>query len=84
MQSNLCFLKNENNLKEENNKLNSLISVQNFKLKVQQKDVGWQVSIGSSWMANEASNKGTIGKFYKDMFPSYNQREKDNNEVKEI
>ena len=72
----MCFSRNANNLKEEKTKLNNAILNQSYKLKAQQIDVCLQVSIGSSWMANEANNKGSIGKFYKEMFPSHNQNQK--------
>ena len=69
------------NIKAENEKLREIIGTKNFfDIKSQLKDVGCQVSIGSSCMANEANNKGSIGKYYKDMFPHHNQRIKNSGE----
>ena len=69
------MLEKYKNIKGENEKLRELIGKKNFlDYKAQLKDVGWQVSIGSSWLANEINNKGSIGKYYKDMFPHHNQK----------
>ena len=62
------------NLKGENDKLWDLIGQGNpLEKKIELKEVSCQVSIRSSWMAKEVVNRGSIGKFYKEMFPSGNK-----------
>lgn len=57
------------NLKGENDKLRDLIGKSNpFEPKAKKKDVSVQVSIGSSCMANDVHDRGSIGKYYKNMF----------------
>ncbi|CAI2372799.1 unnamed protein product [Moneuplotes crassus] len=76
------LLERSKNLQTENSKLRDLFDKKNIlDHKRNLKDVSCQVSIGSSCMANQVTNRGSIGKFYKEMFPN-NSKNKPNPEIK--